>query len=94
MGARRLILIEKCTSDAAGRILVHREEPSPALTIPPLHTLNPVRVGELKLLRICRAERVRGILQSAKANSFEEEGVQRRDWIDSDQGKFNPGMSS
>ena len=69
------------------------EESSPALTIPPLHTLNPIRVRELQLLRICRAECVRGILQSAKANSFEEEGVQGRDWLDSDQGKFNPEMS-
>ena len=32
-------------------------------------------------------------LQSAKANSFEEESVQRRDGFDSDQGKFNPKMS-
>jgi len=36
---------------------------------------------------------MRGILQSAKANRFEEEGVQRRDWLDSDQGKVNPEMS-
>jgi hypothetical protein len=37
---------------------------------------------------------VRGILQRAKANSFEEEGVQQRDWFDSDQGKFNPETST
>src|ERR1700687_2217391 len=60
-------------------------------TVP--HTLNPIRVGELKLLCIRRAECVRGILQSTKANSFEEESVQRRDWFESDQGKFNPKMS-
>jgi hypothetical protein len=36
---------------------------------------------------------MRGILQSAEANGFENEGVKRRDWLDSDQGRFNPGMS-
>jgi hypothetical protein len=91
--ARRIILIEKRAGDAAHGILVHREEPSPALAILPFHTLNPIRVGELNLLRICRAECVRGILQSAKANSLEEQDFQRRDWLDSDQRKFNPEMS-
>jgi len=93
VGTRRIILIEKGAGDAARRILVHREEPSSVVTIPPFHTLHPIRVGELNLLRICRAECQRGILESAKANSFEEEGVQRRDWLDSDQRKFNPEMS-
>jgi hypothetical protein len=69
---------------------VEREEPNPALTIPVFHTLNPLELGELRLLCIRRAERVRGILQSAKANIFEEEGVQQRDWLNNDQRKFNP----
>jgi hypothetical protein len=33
-----------------------------------------------------------GILQSAKANSFEEKGVQRLDWLNNDQRKLNFGI--
>src|SRR2546429_3908861 len=47
-------------------------ETSPALAIPSFDALDPVRVGELSFLCIRRAECVGGILQSAKANSFED----------------------
>lgn len=90
MGTGPITLVKKGASDAARGILVHREESSPVLAIPSFHTLGPISVGELRFLCIRRAECVGGILQSAKANSFEEERVQRRDGLDSNHRRFNP----
>lgn len=53
-------------------------------------TLGPIGVGELRFLRIRRAECVGGIRQSEKANRFEEQHVQRRNGLDRNHRRFNP----
>src|SRR2546429_6933919 len=58
---------------------------------PPRSTLFPYTT----LFRsIRRAECVGGILQSAKANSFEEEGIQRRNGLDRDHRRFQDRKST
>ena len=82
MGTGPINLVEKGAGDAARGILVHREESGPVLAIPAFHRLGSISVAELRFLCIRRAECAGGILQSAKANSFEQEHVQRRNGLD------------
>src|SRR5258707_10002383 len=94
LSARRILVVEQRAGDAAGGCTVHCDKANAAFAIPALDALEPLGVVELEFASISRAEGGRGVLQGAEANVFEGGDIQRRDWDDGDQRKFQIEISN
>ena len=75
MRSRWIVLVEERGSNAARNFAVQRHKSGPSLTVHLFYPCQPLGVGKLRPSCESGTEYMRGILQCAKANCFENKSV-------------------